>query len=124
MMIDYLISSNLSDEQKKYFYIKDYSSEENMDVLNTFNINIDNYLNSIKFSNELKDNYSGNTYSDYRKKQTFKYIQSLNAGVLEKVILYRLSGYSISSYKSSIYNYINNLNISQSSKSKLWDQLF
>lgn len=124
MMIDYLISSNLSDKQKKYFYIKDYSSEENMDVLNTFNINIDNYLNSIKFSNELKDNYSGNTYSDYRKKQTFKYIQSLNAGVLEKVILYRLSGYSISSYKSSIYNYINNLNISQSSKSKLWDQLF
>lgn len=124
MMIDYLISSNLSDEQKKYFYIKDYSNEENMDVLNTFNINIDNYLNSIKFSNELKDNYSGNNYSDYRKKQTFKYIQSLNAGVLEKVILYRLSGYSISSYKSSIYNYINNLDISQSSKSKLWDQLF
>ena len=124
MMIDYLISSNLSDEQKKYFYIKDYSNEENMDVLNTFNINIDNYLNSIKFSNELKDNYSGNSYSDYRKKQTFKYIQSLNAGVLEKVILYRLSGYSISSYKSSIYNYINNLDISQSNKSKLWDQLF
>lgn len=124
LMIDYLLSSNLSDEQKKYLYIKNYSNDKTLELLDNFNVNIDNYLNSVKFANELEESYSDSRYSDYRKQQTFKYIQNLNASVIEKAVLFKKAGYSITSYKSYIYNYLNNLDISQSSKAELWNQLF
>lgn len=124
MVIDYLVSSDLSKDQKKYLYNQDYGSKENEKIFEAFNIDIDNYLNTMKYSSELKFDYQGNQYSDYRKQQAFKYIQNLNASVIEKAVLFKKAGYSITSYKSYIYNYLNNLDISQSSKAELWNQLF
>lgn len=124
MVIDYLVSSDLSKDQKKYLYNQDYGSKENEKIFEAFNIDIDNYLNTMKYSSELKFDYQGNKYSDYRKQQAFKYIQNLNASIIEKAVLFKKAGYSISSYKSYIYNYLNNLDISQSSKAELWNQLF
>lgn len=124
MVIDYLVSSDLSKDQKKYLYNQDYGSKENEKIFEAFNIDIDNYLNTMKYSSELKFDYQGNKYSDYRKQQAFKYIQNLNASVIEKAVLFKKAGYSITSYKSYIYNYLNNLDISQSSKAELWNQLF
>lgn len=124
MVIDYLVSSDLSKDQKKYLYNQDYGSKENEKIFEAFNIDIDNYLNTMKYSSELKFDYQGNKYSDYRKQQAFKYIQNLNASVIEKAVLFKKAGYSIASYKSYIYNYLNNLDISQSSKAELWNQLF
>ena len=124
MVIDYLVSSDLSKNQKKYLYNQDYDNKENEKIFEAFNIDIDNYLNTMKYSSELKFDYQGNKYSDYRKHQTFKYIQNLDASVIEKAVLFKKAGYSITSYKSYIYNYINNLSISQSSKAELWNQLF
>lgn len=124
MVIDYLVSSDLSKDQKKYLYNQDYGSKENKKIFEAFNIDIDNYLNTMKYSSELKFDYQGNKYSDYRKQQAFKYIQNLNASVIEKAVLFKKAGYSITSYKSYIYNYLNNLDISQSSKAELWNQLF
>ena len=54
----------------------------------------------MKYSSELKFDYQGNKYSDYRKQQAFKYIQNLNASVIEKAVLFKKAGYSITSYKS------------------------
>ena len=124
MVIDYLVSSDLSKDQKKYLYNQDYGSKENEKIFEAFNIDIDNYLNTMKYSSELKFDYQGNKYSDYRKQQAFKYIQNLNASVIEKAVLFKKAGYSITSYKSYIYSYLNNLDISQSSKAELWNQLF
>lgn len=124
MVIDYLVSSDLSKDQKKYLYNQDYGSKESEKIFEAFNIDIDNYLNTMKYSSELKFDYQGNKYSDYRKQQAFKYIQNLNASVIEKAVLFKKAGYSITSYKSYIYNYLNNLDISQSSKAELWNQLF
>lgn len=124
LMINYLNSSNLTSEQKKYLYFNDYSNDDTKNIIDTFDIEIDNYLNCINYTSSLKESYSGSQYSDYRKKQIFNYIQSLNATVIEKVILYKLSGYSISNYKSTVYNYMNSLDITQSAKSRIWDKLY
>lgn len=124
LIINYLVSSDLSDIQKKYLYSKDYGSSEAMNLIDNLNVNIDNYLNTVNYVNNIKDSYQGTQYTNYRKQQIFQYIQGLNATIAEKIILFKLSGYSITSYKSYMYDYINDLNINAQSKANIWNQLY
>ena len=124
LIIDYLVNSNLSNEQKYYLYSKDYSSDETISLLQNFNVKADNYLNTMKYVNDIKNSYSGDLYTNYRKNAIYKYINDLNASVLEKVILYKQAGYSISNYKSSLYDYIEKMELTSIEKKKIWNQLF
>ncbi|MBP3463679.1 MAG: hypothetical protein J6K45_04275 [Clostridia bacterium] len=124
LIIDYLVNSNLSNEQKYYLYSKDYSSDETISLLQNFNVKADNYLNTMKYVNDVKNSYSGDLYTNYRKNAIYKYINDLNASVLEKVILYKQAGYSISNYKSSLYDYIEKMELTSIEKKKIWNQLF
>ena len=106
LIIDYLVTSNLNDSQKYYLYSKDYASNDTINLLNSFNVKADNYLNTMKYVNDVKNSYIGDSYKNYRRNEIYKYINGLNASILEKVILYKQAGYSISNYKSSLYDYI------------------
>ena len=105
-ILEYLINSKFDDRQKIYLYSKSYSNSDNIDLLNKFGVRADNYFNTLKYVNKLKTDYQGKDYSNYRKQQTFSYINNLNASVIEKVILFKQSGYAISNYKGIVFNYI------------------
>ena len=124
LIIDYLVTSNLNDSQKYYLYSKDYASNDTINLLNSFNVKVDNYLNTMKYVNDVKNSYIGNSYKNYRRNEIYKYINGLNASILEKVILYKQAGYSISNYKSSLYDYIEKMPLTAIEKKKIWNQLF
>lgn len=124
LIIDYLVTSNLNDSQKYYLYSKDYVSNDTINLLNSFNVKADNYLNTMKYVNDVKNSYIGDSYKNYRRNEIYKYINGLNASILEKVILYKQAGYSISNYKSSLYDYIEKMPLTAIEKKKIWNQLF
>lgn len=123
-VVDYIQEQNLTDEQKYHLYSKNYGSEDTVELLKKFNVKADNYLNTIKYASEVKFNYQGENYSNYRKQKIFSYINSLNATALEKAVLFKQTGYSITKYKNMIYNYIEKLPLSKAEKNTLWNQLY
>lgn len=123
-VIDYIQNSNLTSDQKLHLYFKNYGSEEQSYIIQNFNIDSTTFLNTINYVNNIKDEFSGSSYSDYRKNKIFDYINSLNLSTPQKVVLFRLSGYSLSNYKSSMFNYINSMNLSKYEKDSLWNYLY
>ncbi len=123
-VIDYIQNSNLTSDQKLHLYFKNYGSEEQSHIIQNFNIDSTSFLNTINYVNNIKDEFSGSSYSDYRKNKIFDYINSLNLSTPQKVVLFRLSGYSLSNYKSSMFNYINSMNLSKYEKDSLWNYLY
>ena len=121
---DYLLQSDLTDEQRKYLYLKEYGSDTLSKTLSSFNVSGNNYINVSKYITKLKDDFSGDRYSDYRKQATFNYINGLNATMLEKIVLFKVAGYSISSYKNSVFNYINSLNLTKAEKEEIFNYLY
>ena len=118
------MNSDFSDDQKYYLYSKEYSTDDNVKILSLFNIKSDNYLNTIKFADDIKQNYQGDTYTSYRKNQIQQYINGLNATVLEKVILFKQTGYSITNYKNMVYQYIESLPLTAIEKRQVWERLY
>ena len=123
-ILEYLINSNFDDKQKIYLYSKTYSNSDNINLINQFGVGADNYFNTLKYVNKLKNAYQGKDYSNYRKQQTFSYINSLNASVIEKIILFKQSGYTISNYKGIVFNYIEGQKLTKEEKQKLWNSLY
>lgn len=123
-VIDYIKNSNLTSDQKLHLYFKNYGSEEQSYIIKNFNIDSTSFLNTINYVNNIKDEFSGSSYSDYRKNKIFDYINSLNLSTPQKVVLFRLSGYSLSNYKTSMFNYINSMNLSKYEKDSLWNYLY
>ena len=78
----------------------------------------------MKYINDVKFDSQGDKYKNYRRQLIQNYIQGLNASVLEKAVLYKQAGYSISNYKNAIYSYIDNLPLSAVEKKKLWYQVY
>ena len=124
LIIDYLTNSDLTDNQKYYLYSKEYSSDDTVNLLKQFNVGANNYFNTMKYINDVKFDYQGDNYKNYRRQLIQNYIQGLNASVLEKAVLYKQAGYSISNYKNAIYSYIDNLPLSAVEKKKLWYQVY
>ena len=123
-LADYLLQSNLNDEQKKYLYAKEYANDTLSKTLKHFNVSGSNYINVSKYSTKLKDDFPGTNYSDYRKQATFNYINNLNATTLEKIVLFKVAGYSISSYKNDVFNYVNSLNLTKAEKEEIFNYLY
>ena len=81
----------------------------------------------------IKDQYASNDnmtskqktkQSQVRKRKVQEYINTLPLNVPQKLILQKLSGYSVKDYKSELRPYINSLNISKEEKEKLDKELF
>lgn len=123
-VVDYINQSDLNDNQKLYLYFKDYGSEQQNKLIANFNVGASNYLNTVNYVSYIKDNFSGEYYSDYRKEKIFSYINSLNATIPQKIALFKVAGYSVTSYKSSMYKYINSLNLTKNEKEELWNYLY
>ena len=83
-----------------------------------------------KYYLEKKDiegvkNSSGKTISGSKKQAIFNYVNSLSLSIPQKQILLARENESFAKlYYNDIINYINNLNISNSEKSKMYDAIF
>lgn len=72
----------------------------------------------------VKDN-SGKTISGSKKQAIFNYVNSLSLSIPQKQILLARENESFAKlYYNDIINYINNLNISNTEKSKMYDAIF
>lgn len=103
----------------KYYY--GLSQKETFDnVILKAKIDQKVYIESKEYVSEIKKQYTGTKNSQKRKKAIFDYINGQNINKGQKIMLYGMSGYSISNYKKEIFNYINSLDISKSEKEKMY----
>lgn len=123
-LMEYLINSNLNDNQKIYLYSKDYGGEKLEILYSNFHFYANDYLNTMNYVSSIKESYSGSNYSEYRKSKIFQYINGLNEPITNKILLFKLSGYSINEYKSNMYQFIENLKITKDEKEEIWNYLY
>lgn len=123
-MMDYIQNSNLNENTKWYLYNKDYGSESLELLKNTFNIKTSDYFNVMKYSEKIKNEYSGEKQSKLRKSMVYQYINNLKISEKQKIILFKQAGYTTSTSKVSMYDYINNLNLSAIEKQEIWDAIY
>ena len=81
-----------------------------------------------KFAHEVSDiradvDSNGNTIEGSKKNKVFEYINSLPLNQYQKLYLFSVAGYSIRQYKSHMFSYVNNLDISAEEKQRLWEEL-
>lgn len=123
-MMDYIQNSNLDENTKWYLYNKDYGSESLELLKNTFSIKTSDYFNVMKYSEKIKNEYSGEKQSKLRKSMIYQYINNLKISAKQKIILFKQAGYTTSVGKASMYDYINNLNLSAIEKQEIWDAIY
>lgn len=123
-MMDYIQNSNLNENTKWYLYNKDYGSESLELLKNTFSIKTSDYFNVMKYSEKIKNEYSGEKQSKLRKNMIYQYINNLRISAKQKIILFKQAGYTTSVGKASMYDYINNLNLSAIEKQEIWDAIY
>lgn len=123
-MMDYIQNSNLNENTKWYLYNKDYGSESLELLKNTFSIKTIDYFNVMKYSEKIKNEYSGEKQSKLRKSMIYQYINNLKISAKQKIILFKQAGYTTSVGKASMYDYINNLNLSAIEKQEIWDAIY
>lgn len=123
-MVDYIQNSNLNENTKWYLYNKDYGSESLELLKNTFSIKTSDYFNVMKYSEKIKNEYSGEKQSKLRKNMIYQYINNLRISAKQKIILFKQAGYTTSVGKASMYDYINNLNLSAIEKQEIWDAIY
>lgn len=123
-MMDYIQNSNLNENTKWYLYNKDYGSESLELLKNTFSIKTSDYFNVMKYSEKIKNEYSGEKQSKLRKNMIYQYINNLRISAKQKIILFKQAGYTTSVGKASMYDYINNLNLSSIEKQEIWDAIY
>lgn len=109
-IINVVRNSTLNTDYKSYLYGK-YYSEDTTNIVNMLGIDFDAYLDyeSQSFVAD-KDKY-GKSISGSKKKKVFDYINSMNIGFEEKVILAKLQYNSYDEYNYEIINYLNKSNI-------------
>ena len=94
----------------------------------------ENYLEYKKSIDDIKDMYKSvdgmtskqkTALSNQRKRAVQDYIESLNLGVPQKIMLQKMAGgYSVSSYKNYMYQYIESLPLSAEEKRTIHNELF
>lgn len=122
-VVNYLVNSNLSDNEIADLYSKYYSSDEKLSLIKTLNIPIKEFikLDSQDFDSDY--NNQGKAISGSKQQKLFKYINSLKLTATQKAILMK-SQYS--SYKNAdrrILEYINNVKATKYEKSVMAKQL-
>lgn len=109
---NYLINSNLNNQQLASLYCSYYSSEETLNSLIKANIPIKEF---IKFNSQyFESNYyaNGKAVPNSRKNKVIKYINSLNLSILQKALLIKMEYSSYKKYDKQIAEYVNSMNIS------------
>ena len=116
---NYLINSNLKNDQIAYLYGGYYSSEKTLNSLLNANVPIKEFIkfNSQEFTTDYYDN--GKAIKNSRKNKVIKYINSLNLSIPQKAILIKMEYNSYDNYNSQIVNYINKINYSKFEKASL-----
>ena len=116
---NYLINSNLKNNQIAYLYGGYYSSEKTLNSLLNANVPIKEFIkfNSQEFTTNYYDN--GKAITNSRKNKVIKYINSLNLSIPQKAILIKMEYNSYDNYNSQIVNYINKMNYSKFEKASL-----
>lgn len=116
---NYLINSDLKDNQIAKLYASYYSSEETLDNLLNANIPIKEFIkfNSQEFTTDYYEN--GKAITNSRKLKVINYINNLNLSVPQKAILIKMEYSSYDSYDNQIIKYINNLEYSKFEKASL-----
>jgi hypothetical protein len=107
-VVDGLLNMSATDQQKAYLYGKYYSSEDALNLVLDTGISIDEFIkfNSQEFVSDK--NSEGNSISGSRKKKVYDYINSMNIGYEEKLILAKMEYNSEDRYNYEIIEYLNN----------------
>lgn len=123
-LTNYIKNSNFDDKTKWYLYNKDYGSDTQKLLVNTFNLKSTDYFNTMDYAKKISNQYKEKKYSNFRKRKVFEYINNLNCSQKQKIVLFSQAGYSSSTYKNSMYKYINSLDLTKSDKLKIWKSLY
>ena len=117
-IINAVINSGLSNEDKAILYSNYYSSEETMNNIVNAGYDVDDYITAMNDIEILREEYSAKKgYSTaQRKALTISYVDSLNMNEAQKAMMLRQYYSSFDSYNNEIVNYVSNLNISQEEK--------
>lgn len=127
---EYLLTSNLNDNDKRTLYeyavLSDFDNEDkykDYKVIKQAEIDIDSYLSyaSQTFVADKKSN--GKTISGSRKDKIFNYINSLNLSVPQKAIMFKAEYNADDTYNNQIIEYVDTLNISYEEKIKLVEDI-
>ena len=108
----------------EYKYARDYPEKYSIITQIT---DYDTYLKYKEDISDIKKKYKIETEHDsnLRKKEIRNYINNLDLNKTQKILLEKMAGgYSISNYKSQVYDYLETTDLSQSEKYKIWKKLF
>lgn len=108
----------------EYKYARDYPEKYSIITQIT---DYDTYLKYKDDISDIKKKYKIETEHDsnLRKKEIRHYINNLDLNKTQKILLEKMAGgYSISNYKSQVYDYLETTGLSQSEKYKIWENLF
>ena len=108
----------------EYKYARDYPEKYSIITQIT---DYDTYLKYKEDISDIKKKYKIETEHDsnLRKKEIRNYINNLDLNKTQKILLEKMAGgYSISNYKSQVYDYLETTGLSQSEKYKIWKNLF
>lgn len=119
MIIDEIMNSNLTSEEKAYLYNKNYNSKS-VDVITTAGIDIDYLLDYEKNDFEADYNYKGKAISGSRKNKVINYVNDYDLSIAEKAILIKSrNSFKFNDYNYEIVNYVDGLDIEYEEKVKL-----
>ena len=112
------------DSYDEYKYARDYP--EKYSVVSQI-APYDDYVRYKDDIADIKERYSTELGydSDERKAAVQEYINSLELSVEQKMMLEKMAGgYSVKNYKNYIYNYLETLDLTDSEKYTIWEELF
>ena len=131
--IQILLDSNYSDKEKSIIYENYIKSSvkngeyDSFKVIKASGININEYLKykQQEFSSDKTDDGTlvGKTVSKSKQKKVVEYLNSMNIKGNQRLLLYAMQGYSMTSaQKTQLANYVNGLKIDKNTKLKLYDK--
>lgn len=111
IIIDSIMNSNFTNEQKAYVYNKYYDSDKN-DIIVTAGIDV-NYLLDYE-KNDFKANYKadGKAIPNSRKNKVISYVNDYDLSIAEKAILIKSANtFKFNEYNNEIIDYVDKLDI-------------
>lgn len=107
-----------------YFIQSNISRRDYQNAID-FGINQSNFKTYVTTISEIKPNYDkkGNAISGSKKAKVLAYLNSLPLDGYQRILLLSQQGYSVKSYKSVMFSYINNLGVSADRKQQMWEAL-
>ena len=123
-IINKIIDSKLSDDEKINLY-KKYYNTETIDTIHTAGIDIDSYLEYTTKEFEADKNEKGKAIAGSRKEKVLEYVNSLdNLTAIQKAILIKsTNSFKFNDYNDEIIEYVSNLDLSYKEKKKLLESL-